>query len=148
MLDLQSSGPLPQIIDDEFLTTTTGAGNGSQPLGIPARSAFFVSIIKLSNITAEVLKFVHTSLIMILRLVVLQIQLTGVGCSNRLFYFTVPGTSAKDVPVTDFTSLLRLDAALEDWNEELPPYLQYQNLQEPSDSNDLFVRQAHLLHHR
>lgn len=65
MLELQHTGPLPQMIDDEFLTITAGAKDGSQPLGVPAKSAFFISIIKLSNITAEVLRYAHFSTVII-----------------------------------------------------------------------------------
>lgn len=67
---------------------------------------------------------------------------------KRLFYFSRSDTSTKDHPITDYTALLRLDAAFEDWKEELPPHIQYLNLQKSADVNDLFVRQAHLLHHR
>ncbi len=61
MLELKSAAPLPQMIDDEFLTTAVGAEDGTQPPHLPAKCAFFIAIIKLSHITAEVLRFVHIS---------------------------------------------------------------------------------------
>lgn len=62
MLELRSTAPLPAMIDDEFLTATANVASGTQPADVPAKSAFFVSIIQLSNITAEVLRFVLSSL--------------------------------------------------------------------------------------
>ncbi|ETS76295.1 hypothetical protein PFICI_11682 [Pestalotiopsis fici W106-1] len=122
MLELKSSTPLPAMIDDEHLATTPDADDGTQPSSTPARCAFFVSIIKLSHITAEIL---------------------------RLFYFSSPGASTRDRLTEDYPSLLRLDAALERWKEELPSYLRYENVQQESPSAaDVFTRQAHLLHHR
>lgn len=59
MLQLKSSTPLPEVVDEEFLTTTADADNGTQPPEIPAKCAFFVSTIKLSHITAEILRSVH-----------------------------------------------------------------------------------------
>lgn len=60
MLELKSSTPLPEMIDDEYLAINAGTTN-EQPPGTPARCAFFVSIIKLSHITAEILRFVYIS---------------------------------------------------------------------------------------
>lgn len=59
MLQLKSPTPLPEVVDDEFLTTAADADKGAQPPETPAKCAFFVSIIKLSHITAEVLRSVH-----------------------------------------------------------------------------------------
>ncbi|GJC81845.1 sorbicillinoid biosynthetic cluster transcription factor 2 [Colletotrichum liriopes] len=66
MLELKSSAPLPEMVDDEFLATAADAEDGSQPPRVPAKCAFFISIIKLSHITAEVLRFVLISALVVL----------------------------------------------------------------------------------
>ncbi|GKT84676.1 hypothetical protein Ct61P_02526 [Colletotrichum tofieldiae] len=66
MLELKSSAPLPEMVDDEFLATAADAEDGSQPPRVPAKCAFFTSIIKLSHITAEVLRFVLISALVVL----------------------------------------------------------------------------------
>ena len=60
MLELKSSAPLPEMIDEEFLTMDPEGDAGSQPAQVPARCAFFLSIIKLSHVTAEILRYVFS----------------------------------------------------------------------------------------
>jgi hypothetical protein len=147
MLELKSSAPLPEMIDDEFLSTGTQEEEGIQPTHLPARCAFFISIIKLSHITAEILRLVQRTLSLCLILHASQLADRD-WLQIRLFYFSTPVCSTRGFPTLDYASILRLDAALENWNEELPVYLQYEHIQESRDGNNLFIRQAHLLRHR
>lgn len=63
MLQSLQLGPLPQMVDDEYLATDPTAPDGSQPQTIPPKSAYFVSVVKLSNITADILRFVGEILV-------------------------------------------------------------------------------------
>lgn len=66
----------------------------------------------------------------------------------RLYYTTTPGTAGGLKPDKDYNSLLQLDAQLETWKLELPSFLRFSIDSQGSDPTNLFVRQAHLLHHR
>jgi hypothetical protein len=67
---------------------------------------------------------------------------------GRLYYTTTPGTAVGLKPEKDYNSLLQLDAQLESWKQGLPYYLRFGIDNQSGDPTDLFVRQAHLLHHR
>lgn len=60
MLDNPPSCPPPQMVDDEYLSTDSRADDGTQPANIPSRTAYFVNVFKLSDITAEILRFVES----------------------------------------------------------------------------------------
>lgn len=47
---------LPQMIDDEYFAVDVDEADRQQPLEIPCKSAYFASIVKLSDITAEILR--------------------------------------------------------------------------------------------
>ncbi|KXJ88644.1 FAD dependent oxidoreductase-domain-containing protein [Microdochium bolleyi] len=126
MLEVKSAAPLPQMIDDEYLTMAANSEEGVQPPATPVRCAFYLAIIKLSHITTEIL---------------------------RCFYFTESHNPSVEVSRAGssseyFASLFKLDSALDSWNEEVPPFIQYEMLQGPLDSDNLYHRQAHLLRHR
>ncbi|RDL36234.1 uncharacterized protein BP5553_06846 [Venustampulla echinocandica] len=121
MLEHPSLGPLPQMIDEEYLAIDPAVPHGCQPRDIPAKSAYLVSVLQLSNITAEIL---------------------------GLFYSTTSEKSIESQPLQDYNSLLRVDAELVNWQNELPLFLRYDCAQETIDPNNLFLRQAHLLNHR
>ncbi|KFZ08504.1 hypothetical protein V502_09318 [Pseudogymnoascus sp. VKM F-4520 (FW-2644)] len=109
------------MIDDEYFAVDVDEVDRQRPPGVPCKSAYFASIVKLSDITAEIL---------------------------RLYYTTTPGTAVGLKPEKDYNSLLQLDAQLESWKEELPSFLRFDINNQSSDPTNLFVRQAHLLHHR
>lgn len=121
MLAVKSAAPLPQMIDDEHLAMTVDAEDGIQPPMAPARCGFYLAIIKLSHITADIL---------------------------RLFYFSEPRSPTPRGSSEDCGALVQLDLTLDIWKEELPRYIQYETLQVPYDTDNLFTRQAHLLRHR
>lgn len=56
MLGSSDTWPNPQIVDEEFLEVDPAAPDAVQPLGSPAKAAFFVNVLKLSHITADILR--------------------------------------------------------------------------------------------
>lgn len=44
------------MIDDEYFAMDVDEDDRQQPPGIPCKSAYFTSIVKLSDITAEILR--------------------------------------------------------------------------------------------
>lgn len=56
MLEAGTLCPFPLEVDEAFLNADRATPNTSQPLNQPAKSVFFVRILKLSNITADILR--------------------------------------------------------------------------------------------
>jgi len=54
---------MPQIIDEEYLTSDPMQPDGSQPADVPATCAYFVFVVRLSNLTADILRYEAASII-------------------------------------------------------------------------------------
>lgn len=101
------------MIDGEYLNMTGDPGDGIQPSTVPVCCGFYLAIIKLSQITADIL---------------------------RCFYFS-ESCGPKDAETSGhYVALFRLDAALDRPNEEVPSFNKYESSGGPPDPSNLFHR--------
>ncbi|CZR67077.1 uncharacterized protein PAC_16976 [Phialocephala subalpina] len=113
MLSSQTHPPLPQVINDQYLSTDPQGPDGVQPDDARSELAFFVCAMKLSQISGKIL---------------------------RTFYNASTESEPGDQGLKAYSSVLELDALVQNYCDELPSYLQYH--QKNLESDGFFARQA------
>ncbi|PVH73269.1 hypothetical protein DL98DRAFT_469453 [Cadophora sp. DSE1049] len=114
MLSSQSLPPLPRVIDDQYLCTDPQGPDGVQPEGTRSELAFFIYAMKLSQISGRTL---------------------------RTFFKTSTDSEAGVQVHESVGSVLELDSLLQNFCDELPPYLK-PNQPQTLEADSFFARQA------
>lgn len=122
-----ASVPLPDVIDDEYLSIGPSAV-ASQPEGLPSMMAFFVKSLDLYKILHEILLAFYTP--------------TAGGTKEDTYSFYLDQSCMRE----GGRSVIELDRALSKWSRALPLHLQY--CSPDSKSIDMFIRQANVLRAR
>jgi len=135
MLNPSASFVLPQLIDDEYLTTNTIDLDGQQPEGLHPKVAFFVFAIKLSELSVDLILYV--------------VPTGGLNSFTNTLDNNSQLHSKTALETQMYGSIDRIiiefDIKLNKFENDLPPYLRSGELLIEGDEDEFFARQAFLL---